>query len=86
MEETDYIYVYNNNGIKQKMELVFSFERNKNTYIVYKELNKTVPLYMAKTIVQEGKSTLDTNLNKKEQEMVMEIIKDYFLGGTEEDV
>ena len=83
MKETDYIYVYNKKGIKQKMELVFCFDRNNNTYIVYKELDKSVPLYMAKTIIKEGKSTLDTDLSKKEQEMVIEVIKDYFLGGTD---
>lgn len=84
MEEKDYIYVYNDKGIKQKMELVLSFERNGKRFIVYKELNKKVPLYMAKVKLEEGVTALDTNLNVIEQEMVTEIIRDYFLGGTDD--
>ena len=42
MEEKDYIYIYDDKNIKQKMELVLSFERNGKRFIVYKELSTNV--------------------------------------------
>lgn len=86
MEEKDYIYVYNKKGKKEKMELVLSFEIDETQYIVYKQLDKTVPLYMAKIEIKKGITSIDTNLSEKEQEIVTGVIRDYFLGENYEKI
>lgn len=86
MEEKDYIYVYNKKGKKEKMELVLSFEIEKKQYIVYKELDKTVPLYIAKIELKKGITSIDTNLSEEEQEIVTGVIRDYFLGENYEKI
>ena len=72
MEERDYIYVYDENGKKLKMELVFAMnsEDGKSQYIVYKELDKLVPVYMAKIKLSDGLMNLDTNLTIEERNLV----------------
>lgn len=84
--EKDYIYVYDKKGKKQKMELVFTLKLKdyKESYIVYKETNKKVPLYMAKTEIVEGITTLDTDLNEKEQKILTKVIKQKLLEGNNE--
>lgn len=72
MEERDYIYVYDENGKKLKMELVFAMnsQDGKSQYIVYKELDKLVPVYMAKIKLSDGLMNLDTNLTIEERNLV----------------
>jgi len=84
--EKDYIYIYDKKGKKQKMELLFTLKLKdyKESYIVYKEVNKKVPLYMAKTEIAEGITSLNTNLNEEEQRILTKIIKQKLLEGNDE--
>lgn len=84
--EKDYIYVYDKKGKKQKMELVFTvkLKDSDESYIVYKETNQKVPLYIAKIETVEGITSLNTNLNEEEQSMLTKIIKQKLLEGNNE--
>ena len=77
MDKKDYIFVYDEKGKKQKMELVLVVEKEDTDYkyIVYKQVNKKVPLYMAKLKLVEGITKLETNLNEAEKNMLISIIK-----------
>lgn len=77
MDKRDYIYIYDKNGKKQKMELVLVVNKEgaDYKYIVYKNVNKKVPLYMAKLKLEEGITKLDTNLQEDEKDMLINIIK-----------
>ncbi len=77
MDTRDYIYVYDKNGKKQKMELVLALEKEDTDYeyIVYKPIDKKVPLYMAKLKLEEGITKLETNLQEEEKDMLINIIK-----------
>jgi len=86
MEEKDYIYIYDNKGKKTKMELILAMNSINNDfqYIAYKEIDKIIPLYMAKLYLQKGISKLDTNLTQEEKHMLMKIIKQKIVGGNNE--
>ena len=77
MEDKDYIYVYDKKGKKQKMELVAKVEipENPYQYIVYKELDKKIPLYIAKLKLARGITALETNISQKEKDIVISAIK-----------
>lgn len=79
MEDKDYIYIYDKDGRKEKMELVLSFEKDQNNYIVYKKIDKKTPLYMAKIEIDGEKTSIDINLSPEEQELVTQTIKGYFV-------
>lgn len=78
----DYIYVYDDNENKLKMEVVLSFklEDESKQYIIYKELDKKFPLYAAKFNLNVGISDLDTNLTKEEKIIISKIVKERILG------
>ena len=59
------------------MELVLEAEKEGTDYkyIVYKEINKKVPLYMAKLKLEEGIIELENNLDEEEKNMLINIIK-----------
>lgn len=82
MEERDYIYVYDENGKKIKMELVFAMnsQDGKSQYIVYKELDKLVPVYMAKIKLSDGLIDLDTNLTIEERNLIEKKFKEKVTG------
>lgn len=83
MEEKDYIYIKDNYGKKIKMELILAMNSldGKFQYIAYKEVNKKIPLYMAK-LYQDGSGfKLDTNLNEEERKMLTKTIKQKIIGG-----
>ncbi len=77
MEEKDYIYIYDEKGKKEKMELVLKIEipDNPYQYIVYKKLNKKIPLYMAKLNIKQGITSLETNLTQEEKDIIINTIK-----------
>ena len=85
MEERDYIYVYDENSKKIKMELVFAMnsQDGKSQYIVYKELDKLVPVYMAKIKLSDGLMDLDTNLTIEERNLVEKKFKEKITGKRE---
>lgn len=78
----DYIYIEDANGSKMKMEIVLSFklENEPKQYIIYKELEKDLPLYVAKCDIKEEISELDTNLTKEERIIISKIIKERNIG------
>jgi len=86
MEEKDYIYIYDKNGKKTKMELILAMNSldGKFQYIAYKQEDKVVPLYMAKLYLKRGISDLDTNLSQEEIEMLKKVIKEKVVGGINE--
>jgi len=82
MEKRDFIYIFDENGKKIKMELVFAMnsEDGKSQYIVYKEIDKIVPVYMAKIKLATGLMDLDTNLTLEERELVEKKFKEKIIG------
>ena len=87
MEEKDYIYVYDKDGNKTKMELVFAMnsEDGKSQYIVYKELDKIVPVYMAKIKLGDELIDLDTNLTKEERDLIEKKFKEIITGRSNQE-
>lgn len=83
MEEKDYMHITDNNGRKQKMELVLAMNSldGKFQYIAYKEENKKIPLYMAKIHFDGNKTILDTDLTDEEKQLVAKTIKQKIIGG-----
>ena len=83
MEDKDYIYIYDNNGKKNKMELVLAMNSLDGMfqYIVYKEVNKALPLYMAKTSIKNGLLDLDTNLTEEEKQLIENTLNKKITGG-----
>ena len=71
----DYIYIYNENGEKIKMEAVIALKLNNSDdqYIAYRDENKPNDIYIAK--IKPNTNELDTNLSNKEKEMLKEIIQ-----------
>jgi len=86
MKEKDYIYIYNSKGKKIKMELILAMNSINNDfqYIAYKEVDKAIPLYMAKLYLKKGISELDTNLTQEEKQMLTKVIKQKIVGGNNE--
>ena len=82
MEERDFIYIYDKDGKKIKMELVFAMnsEDGESQYIVYKEIDKIVPVYMAKIKLSDGIIDLDTDLTKEEKSLVEKMFKEKIIG------
>lgn len=83
MEEKDYMYITDKKGKRQKMELVLALNslEGKFQYIVYKEENKKIPLYMAKLHADGSKTILDTNLTNEEKQLLIKNIKQKIIGG-----
>ena len=83
MENKDYIYIYDEKGKKTKMELVLAInsEDGENQYIVYKDVNKVIPLYMAKIKLNKGLMDLNTDLTAQEKELVERKLKEKVIGG-----
>ena len=81
MEQRDLIDVYDENGKKTKMELVFAINSKdgKFQYIVYKEIDKIVPVYMGKIKLGDGLIDLDTNLTAEERELVEKKFKEIII-------
>lgn len=71
----DYIYIYNENGEKIKMEAVIALKLNNSDdqYIAYRDENKPNDIYIAK--IKPNTNELDTNLSNKEKRMLKEIIQ-----------
>ena len=71
----DYIYIYNENGEKIKMEAVIALKLNNSDdqYIAYRDENRPNVIYIAK--IKPNTNELDTNLSNKEKEMLKEIIQ-----------
>lgn len=71
----DYIYIYNENGEKIKMEAVIALRLNNSDdqYIAYRDENNPNDIYIAK--IKPNTNELDTNLSNKEKEMLKEIIQ-----------
>lgn len=71
----DYIYIYNENGEKIKMEAVIALKLNNSDdqYIAYRDENKPNDIYIAK--IKSNTNELDTNLSNKEKRMLKEIIQ-----------
>ena len=63
----DYIYIYNENGEKIKMEAVIALKLNNSDdqYIAYRDENKPNDIYIAK--IKPNTNELDTNLTNKEK-------------------
>ena len=59
------------------MELVIKVEipDNPYQYIVYKEPNKKIPLYIAKLTLSQGITSLETDISEEEREIVINTIK-----------
>lgn len=86
MENKDYIYVYDEKGKKQKMELVAKVEipENPYQYIVYKEPDKKTPLYIAKLELAQGITAIETNISQEEKDIVIAAIKKELVEGSNE--
>lgn len=71
----DYIYIYNENGEKIKMEAVIALklDNSDDEYIAYREENNPDDIYVAK--IKPHTNELDTNLSDREKEMLKEIIE-----------
>lgn len=71
----DYIYIYNENGEKIKMEAVIALklDNSDDEYIAYREENNADDIYVAK--IKPYTNELDTNLSDREKEMLKEIIE-----------
>lgn len=72
----DYVYVYNENGEKIKMEAVIAvkLDNSDDKYIAYREENNPEDIYIAK--IKSHTNELDTNLSSREKEMLKEIIEE----------
>ncbi len=82
MEEKDYIFISDEKGNNKKMELVLAFNSadGKTQYIIYKETDKIVPVYMAKVKLNGEQFDLDTNLTDEERKLVEEKFKEKIIG------
>ena len=83
MEEKDYIYVYDKEGKKTKMELILAINSKdgKFQYIAYKHETQVVPIYMGKIELNDGLINLDTNLTEDEKLLIEKVLKEKITGG-----
>ena len=71
----DYVYIYNEDGVEIKMEVVLAFklEKSDEQYLLYKEEANTSEIYVAK--IKPHSNQLDTDLTEEEKNMVKEVLE-----------
>lgn len=76
----DYIYVYDESGKKEKMEVVFTYNdlRKKINYIVYRSLKKKNEFFAARYNPNKSISEIETNLCDEEKKMIESLFKNNY--------
>lgn len=70
--ESNIMYVTDENGNEQEMEILFTFDSNNNSYVVFRNINATDDDVFASRYNEEGE--LLPIESEKEWEMIEEVI------------